>query len=112
MDKSFIDDITDKLEVLWVMTNPELGKELLDIKNKATINVEDQKDKETEKLPEGAINLDFSDGGFHETWKQIMQAVPNAYHSAGSDPDQKRKFVLPTFSRSELDQLSGIVITP
>lgn len=112
LDKTFIDDIVDKIEVLWVMANPDLGKELLDIKNKAKMNVEDKHDQEVkEETKPGQISLDFTPEGFHDTWRKIIQKVPTEYLSETEEMARKRKFILPTFSREDLEASSGITVT-
>lgn len=84
------DLILDRLETLWVTTNPKIGKELIEHINKGTISA----DREIDGI---------TPANFPEKWQEMLNKLPPVLEIPESvDRKKRNRFVFPTFSREQL----------
>ncbi len=90
--------ILNRLEILWFVVNPKIGKELLELKDRDRINNIANKNNENELNAEN----------FAEKWKEIKAGLPSEFRLSELFP--KKKFILPTFNRKDLKKQFGISV--
>lgn len=87
--------LSDRLELLWLVVNPEMGKKLIDLKNQSKMNTDPEKE--------------VTAANFSTAWADIIKTIPEEI--SVNEVTQHRKPVLPTFSRERLRQRTmGITI--
>lgn len=84
------DMILDRLETLWFVVDPKIGKQLIELLKKGTI-------KQGEKAG------DISPENFEEKWKEILANIPSTLNIPDSvDRRGKGAYKYPTFSKEKL----------
>ncbi len=85
---SLVDVLLDRIETLWYVTNPKVGKELIERLKEGTINT-------------GRVIDGISPETFPEQWEEILKTMPETIQIA----DSKRKskaYQFGTFSKEQL----------
>lgn len=95
-DKAILKLILDKIEVLWFTTNPKIGKELLEMKERSKISKEGNKTE--------AITPD----NFKDKWKDIKKLFPTTLDTKDLFPEHDKRFVTSKFKRKDLKRHLGI----
>lgn len=87
---NIVDIVLDRIETLWYVVNPSVGKELI------------------ERLKEGTIKTDKDIDGispetFAEQWAEILNNIPAALEiPVEVDRRNKKAYQFPTFSKDQL----------
>ncbi len=87
---NIVDVVLDRLETLWYVVNPRIGKELI------------------ERLKEGTIKTDkyidgISPATFADQWKEILNNIPATLEiPVNADRRNKKAHQFPTFSKEQL----------
>lgn len=88
-DRAVLDLLLDRIEMLWFTTNPKIGKQLLEMKERSKINKETKVDEVT---PDN----------FKDKWQDIKKLFPKTLDTKELFPEHDKRFVTPKFKRSEL----------
>jgi hypothetical protein len=85
--------ILDRMELLWVTTNPKLGLDLLEKSKAGKINTVDAEN-------------DITPENFKEKWEELRSKLPEVIRIPQLE---RKKYIFPTFNRSNLrNNTSGI----